>query len=446
MFTVDLPKDNANIIKVIGVGGGGGNAVKHMYGKGIQGVDFFVCNTDAQYLEINPVPNKIQIGKTISEGLGAGSKPEVGKQCALESIQEIEEMLLGNAKMVFITAGMGGGTGTGAAPVIAQLAKDNGVLTIGIVTTPFKNEGPMRNKLALDGIEELRPNVDALLIISNDRILQMYGDLKISQAFAKADDVLLVAAKGIADIITVAGNNNVDFRDVQTAMKNSGRAIMGMGFSDSENRALDAAAKAMLSPLLDDGNIDGAKHILLNISYEKEEPYASELEQILSYFQNEAGQNAILKFGITEMSGLGNGLQVTVIATGFDNDTQIEILEEDNTAVLDDMNEGSIEVTFEEEQQEELSGLDLFTSPNTFGDRGSVSMPFDTFDKASFTPTKDNTQEKEGIYKPAYLRMNIQLDEVDVEERSTQKLYLEDKDGEVSLKESKNKFLNKDLD
>jgi cell division protein FtsZ len=316
-FTVELPKDKSSIIKVIGVGGGGGNAVNHMYREGIQGVDFFICNTDSQALENSPIPNKIQIGNALTAGRGAGSNPEVGRKAAEENIKDIIESLGVNTQMVFVTAGMGGGTGTGAAPVIAKAAKDMGILTVGIVTTPFNFEGGRRCDAAFHGIEEIRESVDSLLVISNDRIKDIYGNLPISKAFGYADNVLTTAAKGIAEIITIAGSINVDFEDVKTAMSNSGVSIMGMGLSEGDDRAMRAVNQALNSPLLDDNKIQGASDLLVNISYGEEEATMDEYAQINEFLQNEAGRDATLKCGLCYDGKLGKGITVTVIATGF---------------------------------------------------------------------------------------------------------------------------------
>jgi|TARA_B110000902_G_scaffold170886_1_gene194576 cell division protein FtsZ len=316
-FTVELPKDKSSIIKVIGVGGGGGNAVNHMYREGIQGVDFFICNTDSQALENSPIPNKIQIGNALTAGRGAGSNPEVGRKAAEENIKDIIESLGVNTQMVFVTAGMGGGTGTGAAPVIAKAAKDMGILTVGIVTTPFNFEGGRRCDAAFHGIEEIRESVDSLLVISNDRIKDIYGNLPISKAFGYADNVLTTAAKGIAEIITIAGSINVDFEDVKTAMSNSGVSIMGMGLSEGDDRAMRAVNQALNSPLLDDNKIQGASDLLVNISYGEEEATMDEYAQINEFLQNEAGRDATLKCGLCYDEKLGKGITVTVIATGF---------------------------------------------------------------------------------------------------------------------------------
>ena len=316
MLKFELPKNQSSIIKVIGVGGGGSNAVNHMYQQGIKGVDFIVCNTDAQALDKSPVPNKIQLGL---KGLGAGSIPSVGKESAVEKIDEIRKLLEVNTSMVFITAGMGGGTGTGAAPVIASVAKELGILTVGIVTIPFLFEGRKRAQQAQDGIDELKKYVDTLLIICNDKLRELEGDLKISAAFSMADDILTTAAKGIAEIITVPGYINVDFEDIRTVMKNSGKAIMGTGIAEGENRALEAVRSAMRSPLLDDQNISGAENILLYISSGEEEISLDEVMEITDFIQNEAGSTAEIIWGNGTDESLGNKIAITVVATGFDS-------------------------------------------------------------------------------------------------------------------------------
>jgi cell division protein FtsZ len=316
MLKFELPKNQSSIIKVIGVGGGGSNAVNHMYQQGIKGVDFIVCNTDAQALDKSPVPNKIQLGL---KGLGAGSVPSVGKESAVEKIDEIRKILEVNTSMVFITAGMGGGTGTGAAPVIASVARDLGILTVGIVTIPFLFEGRKRAQQAQDGIDELKKYVDTLLIICNDKLRELEGDLKISEAFNMADDILTTAAKGIAEIITVPGYINVDFEDIRTVMKNSGKAIMGTGVAEGENRALEAVQLAMRSPLLDDNNICGAENILLYMMSGHEEISLDEVMEITDYIQKEAGLTAEIIWGNGNDDELGNKIAITVVATGFDS-------------------------------------------------------------------------------------------------------------------------------
>jgi cell division protein FtsZ len=313
----ELPVNKSSIIKVLGVGGGGSNAVNHMFRQGIKDVDFIVCNSDAQALANSPVPVKLQLGASLTEGRGAGNKPEVGRQAAIESLDNLSEILTANTKMIFITAGMGGGTGTGAAPVIARAAKELGILTVAIVTIPFKNEGPRRVNQALEGIAELEKQVDSLLVINNEKIRQIYGDLRLSDAFSKADDVLAVAAKGIAEIITVHGFINVDFADVQTVMTNSGVAILGTGMSEGEGRAIEAIKQALNSPLLNDTDIKGAKNILLNVISGDEEVTMDEIGQIIDYVKDCSGINADLIWGNGTDLNLGTKISVTVIATGF---------------------------------------------------------------------------------------------------------------------------------
>lgn len=316
MLKFEMPKNQSSIIKVIGVGGGGSNAVTHMFKQGIRGVDFIICNTDCQALDTSPVPVKVQLG---NKGLGAGSIPQVGKEAANENIDQIRKLLESNTKMVFITAGMGGGTGTGAAPVIASLAKELGILTVGIVTLPFSFEGRKRAQQARAGIDELKKSVDTLLIICNDKLRELEGDLKLSEAFNKADNILTVAAKGIAEIITVTGYINVDFEDVKTVMKDSGKAIMGSGMASGENRALEAVQMAMTSPLLDDANIRGASNILLYMSSGAEEITLDEVMEITDYIQHEAGSGADIIWGNGTDESLGDKISLTLIATGFDS-------------------------------------------------------------------------------------------------------------------------------
>jgi len=313
----DLPKNISSIIKVIGVGGGGSNAVNHMFNLGIKGVDFVVCNTDKQALDVSAVPFKIQLGTSLTEGNGAGAIPEVGRNAAIENIDEIRDLLGKQTKMVFVTAGMGGGTGTGAAPVIAGIARELGILTVGIVTVPFGFEGRKRRQQAEDGLEEMRKNVDTLLVINNEKLREMTGNLTINNAFSKADDVLTVAAKGIAELISVTGSVNVDFNDVYTVMKDSGVAIMGSAAVDGEERALRCVQEAMNSPLLNDNNIFGAKYVLLNITYGDKEVLMDEISQITDYIQDEAGSTADVIWGHGYDPSLGDKLCVTLIATGF---------------------------------------------------------------------------------------------------------------------------------
>ena len=321
-FSFDLPKGNSSIIKVIGVGGGGNNALKHMYERGIHGVDFVICNTDSQTLDNNPVSNKVQLGVTITEGLGAGADPEVGEKAAIESIEDIKAAMGQNTKMVFITAGMGGGTGTGAAPVIAKVAKDMGILTVGIVTVPFSFEGKRRLEQADLGLEKLRNNVDSLIVINNDKLRQQYGNLGFKSGFSKADEVLTNAAKGMAEVITGYFDVNIDFRDAKSVLQNSGTALMSNGIASGENKAEEAVKKALDSPLLNDNKITGARNVLLLIRSGSEEVTMDEIGVIMDHIQKEAGNTADIIFGVGTDEELGDAVSVLVIATGFAKDHQ----------------------------------------------------------------------------------------------------------------------------
>lgn len=314
----DLPKETSSIIKVIGVGGGGSNAVNHMFDLGIVGVDFAICNTDNQAMELSKVPTKIQLGPDLTEGLGAGSKPDIGRQACIESIDEIKTFLANGTKMLFVTAGMGGGTGTGAAPIIAKAAQEMDILTVGIVTLPFSFEGRRRSKQGVDGLDELKKNVDTLIVISNDKLRQIHGNLKLSEAFSEADDILSTAAKGIAEIITVPGYVNVDFEDVNTVMRGSGVAIMGTATAEGDDRAKLAVDEALNSPLLEENDIQGAQHILLNITSGNREVTMDEIFEITEFVQEEAGFGTDLIWGNCYDETLGDQLSVTVIATGFE--------------------------------------------------------------------------------------------------------------------------------
>lgn len=325
-ISFDLPKNQSNVIKVIGVGGGGSNAINHMFKQGIKGVDFIVCNTDSQALQSSSVPNKIQLGVHLTEGLGAGANPDVGQQSAIESISEIEKMLDRNTKMVFITAGMGGGTGTGAAPVIAQLAKERDILTVGIVTLPFLFEGKVRQEQALIGIEKLRKQVDSLIVINNNKLREVYGNLGFKAGFSKADEVLATASRGIAEVITHHYTQNIDLRDAKTVLYNSGTAIMGSSVSSGENRAKEAIIAALDSPLLNDNKITGAKNVLLLIVSGTNEITIDEIGEINDHIQVEAGHNANIIMGVGEDESLGDAIAVTIIATGFDIEQQNEIV------------------------------------------------------------------------------------------------------------------------
>ena len=338
----DLPKNQSNVIKVIGVGGGGSNAINYMHSKGIKGVDFVVCNTDSQALENSPVENKIQLGITLTEGLGAGANPEIGEQAAVESFDDIRKMFETNTKMVFITAGMGGGTGTGAAPIISKLAKEMDILTVGIVTMPFQFEGKIRSDQAKIGVDKLRKQVDALIVINNNKLRDIYGNLGFKEGFAKADEVLATASKGIAEVITHHYTQNIDLKDARTVLYNSGNAIMGSAVASGSKRSIKAISSALDSPLLNDNRITGAKNVLLLIVSGREEITIDEIGLINDYIQERAGHGANIIMGVGEDDSLESSISVTVIATGFDPSQQQEIIHADPKKIihsLDDNNE-----------------------------------------------------------------------------------------------------------
>ncbi|NNM23475.1 MAG: cell division protein FtsZ, partial [Flavobacteriaceae bacterium] len=348
----DLPKNQSNVIKVIGVGGGGSNAINHMFSQGIKGVDFVICNTDAQALENSPVPNKIQLGVSLTEGLGAGANPVIGEQAAVESMEEIKNMLATNTKMIFITAGMGGGTGTGAAPIIAQMARELDVLTVGIVTIPFQFEGKIRNDQAQIGVEKLRTNCDSLIVINNNKLREVYGNLGFKAGFSKADEVLATAARGIAEVITHHYTQNIDLRDAKTVLANSGTAIMGSASATGANRAQEAIGKALDSPLLNDNKIKGAKNVLLLIVSGTEEITIDEIGEISDHIQTEAGHSANIIMGVGEDEGLEGAISITVIATGFNAEQQNDIVNLGDKRIIH---------TLEDEQKSEI---DLSAKPN----------------------------------------------------------------------------------
>ena len=333
-ISFDLPKNQSNVIKVIGVGGGGSNAINHMFNQGIKGVDFVICNTDAQALENSAVPNKIQLGIDLTEGLGAGANPKIGEQSAVESMAEIKSMLTTNTKMIFITAGMGGGTGTGAAPIIARMAKDLDILTVGIVTIPFHFEGAMRNEQAQIGVENLRQNVDSLVVINNNKLRDVYGNLGFKAGFSKADEVLATAARGIAEVITHHYTQNIDLRDAKTVLSNSGTAIMGSATSSGVNRAQIAITKALDSPLLNDNKIAGAKNVLLLIVSGTEEITIDEIGEISDHIQTQAGHGANIIMGVGDDETLDGSVSITVIATGFDAEQQNEITNTETKKII----------------------------------------------------------------------------------------------------------------
>ena len=333
-FSFDLPKNRSNVMKVMGIGGGGSNAVNYMYKQGIKGVDFVVCNTDSQALEESPVPNKIQLGANLTEGLGAGANPEIGKLAALESYEELKNLLETQTKMLFITAGMGGGTGTGAAPIIAEMAKEFDILTVGIVTIPFSFEGKNRESQAVKGLEKLKRSVDSLIIINNNKLREVYGNLGFKEGFSKADEVLATAAKGVAQVITHHYTQNIDLKDAKTVLSNSGTAIMGSSTASGSNRANEAVIKALDSPLLNDNKIEGSKNVLLLIVSGAEEITIDEIGEINEYIQNETGNNANIIMGVGEDLDLGNKISVTVIATGFGDDKQNSLVSSETKRII----------------------------------------------------------------------------------------------------------------
>lgn len=466
----DFPKEEQSIIKVIGVGGGGSNAVNHMFEQGIVGVDFAICNTDAQAMNISEVPVKIQLGPNLTDGRGAGSKPEVGEKAALESIDDVASFLKLNTKMLFITAGMGGGTGTGAAPVIAQLAKEMGILTVGIVTVPFKFEGRQRCRFATDGVDKLKENVDALIVISNNKLREIYGNLELSRAFANADNILTTAAKGIAEIITVPGIVNVDFEDVNTVMRNSGVAIMGSAVAEGENRARKAIDMALNSPLLEDSDIRGAKQILLNVRSGEREVTMDEICTITDYIQEQAGEDSNLIWGNCVDDNLGDKLCVTLIATGFEeNELMSEIT----------MNEPAVETTTKQEE-EPISFLDRVDNSKTetavedeadvwFKDLDDNTIEFDEEElldeevKKKLEASKEEIESRRNTNRdstpkelskeiiselesePAYKRRAVKLEEVQfVDAENYSRLSITDNENDPLS--GKNRFLHDNVD
>ena len=357
-FSFDLPKNKSNVIKVIGVGGGGSNAINHMFKKGINGVDFVISNTDAQALNDSAVPIKIQLGATLTEGLGAGANPEVGAMAAQESFEEIKNLLSTQTKMVFITAGMGGGTGTGAAPIIAKMAKEMDILTVGIVTMPFQFEGKLRIDQAECGLQNIKKNVDALIVINNNKLREVYGNLGFKAGFSKADEVLSTAARGIAEVITHHYRQNIDLKDARTVLKDSGTAIMGSGSASGENRAKDAIINALDSPLLNDNKISGCKNVLLLIVSGSEEITIDEIGGINDYIQEEAGNNANIIMGVGEDENLGSSIAVTIIATGFGSDQQNQIVNTEAKKIIHTLEDDQpIEQLLMEENME-IGGID----------------------------------------------------------------------------------------
>ena len=476
----DITEKSKSIIKVIGVGGGGGNAVGHMYSQGIIGVDFAICNTDSQAMENSPVPVKISLGPNLTSGRGAGSKPEVGKEACIESIDDVRKFISDGTKMIFITAGMGGGTGTGAAPIIAKAAKEMGILTVGIVTLPFNFEGMRRRRHAMEGLENMKKNVDAILVISNDKIKEMHGDQTLTIAFANADDVLSTAAKSIAEIITVPGYVNVDFEDVNYVMKDSGVALMGSGMAEGENRARKAISLALNSPLLEENDIRGAKNILLNITSGKKEVTMNEITEITEYVQEEAGFGTDLIWGNCFDETLGDKICITIIATGFEplakkmNDRaaqpekhvqledDFEMIADTDTYSMMDVTEHSKTIEFDDDDVkkviETIGVKSNFTTFYPATDRKAEEEAIKRVEaenarreyaRKSFTKPLDNPDALEQAEKiPAYIRRGMILNK-DVQEdlftRSSDKniAYV---DREGTIVQTGNTFLNEKAD
>jgi cell division protein FtsZ len=483
----DLPKDESPIIKVLGVGGGGSNAVTHMFKQGIVGVDFAVCNTDAQAMELSPVPTRMELGPNLTEGRGAGSKPNIGKMACEESIESVKQYLENNCRMLFITAGMGGGTGTGAAPIIAKTAKEMDILTVGIVTLPFTFEGRRRTSQGSEGLEELKKHVDTLIVISNDKLRQIHGNLSISDAFAQADNILTTAAKGIAEIITVPGYVNVDFEDVNTVMRESGVAIMGTASAEGDDRARRAVDDALHSPLLEDNDIRGAQHILLNITSGTKEVTMDEIFEITEFVQEEAGYGTDLIWGNCYDESLGEKISVTVIATGFEHRQNKFVKKEKDSKIVVSLDDDKADPPAEEPVKKKMGLADIGFEPSETED--STTFEFDdvrkTVDKYRSRYSYDEPYAKEGEQEsndedrkkwadkerrrrerlrsnrvklsnpqtiielenePAYLRRGVSLDDVpDAGEETRSKWTISD-DEEVEFRSSNNSYLHDNVD
>lgn len=490
IMNFDLPVERSSIIKVLGIGGGGNNAVNHMFEKGIKDVNFVVCNTDHQALTKSQVPVKVQIGESLTEGRGAGSKPEVGRQAAIENINDVMDALSGNTKMVFITTGMGGGTGTGATPVIAKACKDAGLLTIAVVTIPFKSEGKVRIRQAIDGVTDLKDHVDSLLVINNEKLREIYGNQPVSTAFAKADDILTTAVKGIAEIITVTGYINVDFADVETVMKNSGVAIMGMGRAAGENRAVKAIENALSSPLLNSNDVTGANSILLNISSGtgEHEITMDELGEITDFMYDCASEDALIIRGLSRDDSLNEEISVTVIATGFESNSifqpykpkqpsKVELLpagsiiprklipgKEEDVFAVHDKTRKSIITDFDDESQG-IIDFSMEQSETINGYRGRRSDDDgETREKPETTLKKvkhmQNLVKKEGLSNktmkenidtfedvPAYVRRNMSVGVQDGKNESKlSKFTLSSGENDEPVLRENNAYLNDNVD
>jgi len=477
-MTFDIPENNSSIIKVIGVGGGGGNAVAHMFQQGIIGVDFAICNTDAQAMEHSTIPVRIALGPHLTEGRGAGSKPEIGKEACIESIDEVRTFLSDNTKMLFITAGLGGGTGTGAAPIIAKAAKEMHILTVAIVTLPFKFEGMRRQRQALEGLEQLKKNVDSILVVSNDKVREIHGDLALSAAFSQADNILTTAAKGIAEIITVAGSINVDFEDVNTVMKESGVAIMGHATAEGEERAQKAISTALNSPLLEDNDIRGAKHILLNITSGTTEVTMDEIGEITNYVEEEAGYGTDVIWGVCKDDTLGEKVGITIIATGFKEggsrkgsttDEKIVVSLDDSMEITGDM---AMATGYTEGKNANTFDFDTDDVKRTIETIGVSNGNFEPFvDEAEGVRREQKRKEmemdrtrREMLRKnssvpldspkvvadmeslPAYARRNVTLDEVDSSKEVNRRRYTVSMDDDSPLIQGNNSYLHDNVD
>ncbi len=426
-FNFDLPKNRSNVIKVIGVGGGGGNAINYMFKQGISGVDFVVCNTDSQALEKSPVPIKIQLGVSLTEGLGAGANPEIGSLAAKESEEEIKSLLSNQTKMVFITAGMGGGTGTGAAPIIAQMSKQIDILTVGIVTIPFQFEGRMRSEQAETGIEILRENVDSLIVINNNKLRQVYGNLGFKAGFAKADEVLATAARGIAEVITHHYRQNIDLKDAKTVLSNSGTAIMGSAVAEGPDRAEKSVVKALDSPLLNDNKIKGCKNVLLLIVSGEDEITIDEIGEINDFIQSEAGNNTNIIMGIGEDKNLKKGISVTIIATGFNSEQQHEIVNTEAKKIIHTLEEDQsfVQDLTDNEKKSKNKGkhnLDREYNINVFSNEDSIRNEKIKFSKVSSTENDKSFNSKDYNIKENDLT-KINQNIKDIETISTQVSY-----------------------
>ena len=414
----DLPKNQSNVIKVIGVGGGGSNAINYMHSKGIKGVDFVVCNTDSQALENSPVENKIQLGITLTEGLGAGANPKIGEQAAVESFDDIRKMFETNTKMVFITAGMGGGTGTGAAPIISKLAKEMEILTVGIVTMPFNFEGKIRHDQAKIGVEKLRKQVDALIVINNNKLRDIYGNLGFKEGFAKADEVLATASKGIAEVITHHYTQNIDLKDAKTVLSNSGNAIMGSAEASGSKRAVEAISSALDSPLLNDNRITGAKNVLLLIVSGDKEITIDEIGLINEYIQEKAGHSANIIMGIGEDISLESSISVTVIATGFDPNQQQEIIHADPKKIIHSL-DGNNEIIqdFSSENQDKKIPLQFDFSSESIDFKNTDLPVMDDLEiSKDLSSSKIEINEIEVSFEEVDFEMDdIKEDEIEIE-------------------------------